>query len=147
MTLQYSVAVRNARLDVTESTIGASPVVRIRERGRNGRSRRGPVLLLPLLVVQRSRQQLAVSAVGVPPHVMDDRPAPPEHESGVPSEHVEIVKHCGQRSSQFGTPSRHDAGQAHGSMFASGGGASDGAETGEHPRTNRAASVMRIAEA
>jgi hypothetical protein len=30
MTLQYSVAVRNARLDVVESTIGTSPLLRIR---------------------------------------------------------------------------------------------------------------------
>lgn len=30
MTLQYSVTVRNARLDVVESTIGASPVLEIR---------------------------------------------------------------------------------------------------------------------
>jgi hypothetical protein len=30
MTLQYSVAVRNARLDVVESTIGASAILRIR---------------------------------------------------------------------------------------------------------------------
>ena len=30
MTLQYSVAVRNARLDVVESTTGASPVLEIR---------------------------------------------------------------------------------------------------------------------
>ena len=30
MTLQYSVAVRNARLDVVESTVGTSPILRIR---------------------------------------------------------------------------------------------------------------------
>lgn len=30
MTVQYSVAVRNARLDVWESTIGTSPILRIR---------------------------------------------------------------------------------------------------------------------
>lgn len=30
MTMQYSVAVRNARLDVVETTIGASPVLQIR---------------------------------------------------------------------------------------------------------------------
>ena len=33
MTLQYSVAVRNARLDVVESTIGASAVLKIRTGG------------------------------------------------------------------------------------------------------------------
>lgn len=30
MAMQYSVAVRNARLDVVESTIGASPILRVR---------------------------------------------------------------------------------------------------------------------
>jgi uncharacterized cupin superfamily protein len=30
MTMQYSVAVRNARLDVVESTIGTTPILRIR---------------------------------------------------------------------------------------------------------------------